>query len=310
MYKYKIIAWIVAIALLFGFEALVPVIKKSFSKKEVVEIKFEGEEINDLSQSFSNMKINGYKLRIDETSPHILFTQNKQKSKDYYEYENALYSPLCLYVDSCVVNNDESFISVEGNSYWPYKVDLKSILQAMEKDKKWSDLGFNEAVFTGNVTLYIAESGLIYDKTEELFYLTLNDGKTVDEAKEKELKSRVDAIIKKCKKVRNIQQLMEEKYATPGKDRIAILAPEYYYYSLGSCTNTGNSHSFVPIYFNKTVYFDTYIYVVNSAKENQSVNTFLEKIKTKNDFLYYSGWRARSITYDVNNLSSAFLTSP
>lgn len=309
MYKHKIIAWVVAIAILFAVNTLTPIVKKNFAK-ETIEVKFTGKEINVLSQYFSDTKMNGYKIRIDDVSPHIIFSQKNEDIENYSKYNNSLYSILCLYLDSAFIDLNDGLTSVKGNDNAPYIVDLKLILTSMEEKKTWEQLGFDSRVLSGDVNLYIAESGLIYDKTEELFYLALNDGITVDETRKEELKPRVDAILSKCIKVSNLQQLIEDRYNNPGDERIAIIAPEYYFYLLGNCTGTSNYHSFAHVYFYDSVYLKTYIYIADSAKENVSVNTFLDKMADKSDLFYAIGWRTYSGEFNPNHISNMFLASP
>ena len=225
MYKTKIITWIVVISLLLGCKYLIPAIK-TVSLKEDITVQISGDEINDLSQILSSTKLNGYKMKVVNSNARIILSDKEQEIEGYSRHNNFLYSPLCLFVDNMVNSDNEGFISVEADDYYPYKVDLKSILLAMEKDETWDKLGCKDTVLNGKVTLHIASIGSFYKETENLFYLTLNDGAPVDEAKREELKPRVDAILNKCVKVTDISQAMDDKYKDAGKDRIAFIAPE------------------------------------------------------------------------------------
>lgn len=309
MYKTKILVWVVIILLLVGGEFLVPAIK-SASFREEITIQINGDEINNLSQKIPKQRINGYKVRVVESKPKIIFSDKDEKIEGYSKHSNYLYSPLCLYVDCKMNMENQGFISVSSNNNFPYKVDLKEILLAMEKDKNWEDLGFHDDVLNGKVNLYIAGSGYFREETENLFYLTLNDGSKVDDTTRKELKPRVDAILKKCVKVADLSQAMENKYKNPEKERIAFVAPEYFFNHLGSCTSSGNTHSFVPVYFKNTVYLNTYIYIADDMKDNESVKGFVSKIKEKKDIFNIIGWRANESDIDVSNISSIYLVSP
>ena len=92
--------------------------------------------------------------------------------------------------------DNSGFFTKDDTSYF----DLKKLLEGLEQDKTFQDIGINKKVANGKIVIAIPDKmNDSYNEIKESFLLTLNNGNA--ETHDKKLNERVDNIIKKCKKV-------------------------------------------------------------------------------------------------------------
>ena len=210
-----------------------------------------------------------------------------------------------MYVQNNASSYDDGLINVKDN--YCYKIDLMTVLDAMEKDKTWQDIGFNEKVVSGDVALCIPNKSCWYYKDiENLFYLTLNGGKTPTDDEMVSLKPRVDALIKQCDKVISIESEIEkEANELPDNFRVFI-APESLYMT-GEGMGNGYTGYYIPIYFTKTIFISADLYINNNS---DIAKKFIDTIQTKKTFMKDTGWRVKDSTFDISNISDCLIKVP
>lgn len=313
MFKGRLGIWVILIVVCFVAQWLIGAVPTWFESHDLtttINIKSDA----DFTQVLSNTKINKIKTIVKNEDPEMVITDNEEISLDNYtKYEDFLVSPVVMY--ACNVNSQNNgFIAVPNTSNC-YKVDLKSILVAMEKDAEWDSLGIHKSVANGTVTLYIPnEQNAYYDDIVELFYLTINNGAVPDQTTREALKSRVDGLLKKCHKVADIGQAILEEYKDPSKAHKVFIGPEYLYQR---GTNTSNPYiadsnkGFRPVYFLDTVYLtaDVYIKSAENSEENYG-KRFVENIQEKHNFMQQTGWRVKNNTFDLDKISGIYYESP
>lgn len=309
MYKGRLGTWALAIIMClvvsFAME-WVPVLFKS----DDLNISIDLNNDTDMAQILSNTKINKIKLYVNNENSEVLITTNDMvNTEGYTVYKDMLYSPIVMYARG-VYSYDDGFISVVGSSY-VHRVDLYSILTAMEQGKEWKDLGFNKYVANGPITLYIPnEQCVYYNDVVELFYITLNNGKVPDDETRAELTQRVSNILAKCHMVADVGQAINDEYADPSKEHKVFIGPEYLY-QRGKTNVMGkssdSSSKFAPVYFQTTLYLTANIYVKNVESDENIGTKLIENMKAKPDFLNWTGWRVKNSTFDLNG---AYLERP
>ena len=175
--------------------------------------------------------------------------------------ENAVTSPLVLYVIKQVDNYSDGFIQDDNNSYY-LRINLRTILLAMEDGSTWQDIGISRKVVDGKVTLSIPDQNdWTYPQVVELFYLTLNGGQTPTEEQRVELHPRVEKLLSKCNKCPQIAQAIADEAANPSEGYKVFLAPEYLYMTSKGMGASDTQYTFVPVYFTKTVHVTANAYL-------------------------------------------------
>ena len=267
---------------------------------------------SDLRQLLSENTINKLEINVtDELADVHITTEDEEGLEEYVKYENYIYSPLVMYA-SDVYYNDGGFIAVPNEDNC-YKVDLHNILIAMENGAEWDSLGFDKDVAKGVVKLYIPnEQCAYYNKVEELFYLTLNNGVNPTEAAREQLKSRVDELLKKCEKVSDVGQAIYEEYQEPTKEHKVFIGPEYLYVRNDSSMTSKGSDSFRPVYFLKTVRLEANVCVKqhNDEEGRDFGNELIKVMKEESDFMGDTGWRVKNSTYDLDYIGYVYYNNP
>lgn len=276
-------------------------------------IMIDVEDDVNLSEFLIGQKINGFKLLLNTENPSMIITSENIQREDYVEYKDYLSSPIVLYVPAHLHNSKNNGFSSFNDGGKVYQVDLLSILEAVESGAKFETLGFQKEVVSGIATLYIpSEQSPYYDDVIDLFYLTLNKGKTPTAEEKTQLAPRLETILSKCVKVSDIRQAIKDEANKPSENKKLFIGPEYLHKTCsGMFGYNGSYKEYVPVYFTKTVYLKANIYIKNT--ENGEVSTakwFLEKIQKKYDFMSKTGWRVANRTYDLYNVSSYYMENP
>ena len=309
MFKGRLGMWIsalIAFSLIQGMIAFAPTWFESKDLTVSVSVAVDG----DLDEPISSQKINGYKLRHQNDNAGVIIADEEVEMAGYTKYDKYLQSPLVLYAPN-LYYYDDSFIRVHPNSTSCHKIDLMAILEAIENGAEWESLGVNSKVANGTVTLYIPNDRCAYyDDIVELFYITLNNGKVPVEEERNTLTERVDAILSKCHMVPDIKQAILDEYNNHTKEHKVFIAPEYLYQRSGTATGT-NANQFMPVYFFDTVYLTADVYVKNEDSENASIGEeFVNVIREKSNFMYYTGWRVKNHVFNLDSLSNVYLNTP
>lgn len=264
----------------------------------------------NMSEMMKGYEISGFDMIPDDKSPDIILSDKIDKIEGYKKYDNLLSSPLVLYVVNDASNYPDGFIKVPTSSD-ALRVDLYTILTAIENDKNWEDIGVNKNVVNGKVTLYIPnEINSYYSKVVDLFYMTFNNGEMPSEERRAELEKKVNTVLNKCRKIPDITQGVYEEKEKNTKEGKVFLGPEYLYqrgsnYSMG----TSYSYSFRPVHFIKTIFLtsDVFVKEVSGVDENGEElkdlgSEFVTELKEDDDFMYRTGWRVKNSTYSASGV--------
>jgi hypothetical protein len=192
-----------------------------------------------------------------------------------------------------------------------YKIDLYSVLVAVENGSEWKTLGLNEKVAKGTAKLYIPnEQSPYYNEVVELFYLTLNKGKTPTAEERESLTGKVDNILSKCVKVADINQAIYNEYKNPTDEHKILIGPEFLYLrgkdgSMGPGTDSrgySNTKQYRPIYFLDTVTVQVDVYVKNDEQKADVLSKFIDVIKSNSEFMDKTGWRIKNYSFDLSSV--------
>ena len=267
---------------------------------------------SDFAQVLANQKINHIEPILSSNEPMVIITDSNEDIAGYKKYENYLYSPIVVW--ACGAYNKESgFIKVPQVSN-TFKIDLYSVLTAIESDKQWQDLGFDKTVVNGAVKLTIpGPQCAYYENVIDLFVLTLNNGTKPTAEQRVELMTRVQAIIAKCEIVADIMQAIRNEYEQPSDTHKMFIGPEYIYQrSSGYAIGYGNENSkqYRPIYLMNTTFVTTNVFVKDSGDNIDLANKFIKEMQTKKAFIAQTGWRVQNIEFDIWNISYAYYKNP
>lgn len=306
MYKGKFGLWISVLIFSFVLQMGITFVPKLFEDKDVT-LYFNSNVDSMGSEILNNQNIGNFKLFINKNNADIVIADNLENKENYTSYSNYFCSPMVLYVQNDVVNNEEGFILANPKSeVSPIKVDLKNILLAMENGETWKSLGVNSKVVKGNVRITIPnERSPYYDAVVDLFYLTLNDFKVPTETEKEELENQVNSMLEKCDKVVDIGQEIKTEHEKPSTDSKVFIGPEFLYIRGGSEMSRSNCDAFVPVYFPKTTVYTLNMYVKNNLQENESKITseFLEYISEQHNFVKLLGWRVNDATFSMDKIN-------
>lgn len=309
MFKGRFWIWVSVIAACFFVKFMIGWVPTWFESSDVTYKADISTDLN-MSEMMKGYEISGFDMIPDDKSPDIILSDKIDKIEGYKKYDNLLSSPLVLYVVNDASNYPDGFIKVPTSSD-ALRVDLYTILTAIENDKNWEDIGVNKNVVNGKVTLYIPnEINSYYSKVVDLFYMTFNNGEMPSEERRAELEKKVNTVLNKCRKIPDITQGVYEEKEKNTKEGKVFLGPEYLYqrgsnYSMG----TSYSYSFRPVHFIKTIFLtsDVFVKEVSGVDENGEElkdlgSEFVTELKEDDDFMYRTGWRVKNSTYSASGV--------
>ena len=308
MLKSRIGVWILVIILCIGGTFLIDNVPKWLETTEI-NISSEIEDAN-VAENILDNRYGNYKVKKKSGDYDIIFSTSNELKSGYTLKENMLYTPMVMYVESYVDDYEGGFIQAEGENDRK-KIDLYTVLTAMERGQTWQDIGVHEKVVKDKITLYIPnEQNWYYPVVENLFYLTINGGENPTEEKRAELKDRVDKILEKCEKVYDVAKAINDEYTEESKSGKVFIGPESLYLTSNGMSNSGNYNKFVPIYFTKTTIAYANVYLKSSYDGVNIAEDFIKTIQSKKGFMKATGWRVKDSTFDIHDVSSRFIKVP
>ena len=314
MFKGRFWIWVSVIAACIFIKLMIGWVPTWFESSEV---SFKADISTDVNmgEMLKGYEISGFDMIPDDNSPDIILSDKIDKIEGYKKYDNMISSPLVLYVVNDASNYTDGFIKVPTSSE-ALRVDLYTILTAIENDKNWEDIGVNKNVVNGKVTLYIPnEINSYYSKVVDLFYMTFNNGEMPSEERRAELEKKVNTVLSKCHKIPDITQGVYEEKDNNTKEGKVFLGPEYLYkrgsdYSMGTSYTT----SFRPVYFIKTIFLTSDVFVKEVKEVDEDGNPvkdlaseLITELKEDEDFMFRTGWRVKNSTY---GLSGVYVRDP
>ena len=256
--------------------------------------------------AMSQEKIGHFKVQTTSATPDVIFTTDNTAREGYELVENAVTSPLVLYVIKQVDNYSDGFIQDDNNSYY-LRINLRTILLAMEDGSTWQDIGISRKVVDGKVTLYIPDQNdWTYPQVVELFYMTLNGGQTPTEEQRAELQPRVEKLLSKCNKCPQIAQAIADEAANPSEGYKVFLAPEYLYMTSKGMGASDTQYTFVPVYFTKTVHVTANAYLKTGYEDIDLSHGLWEAMQSGKKFMEVTGWRTKDSKWNITETWSRF----
>jgi len=308
MLKSRIGIWIFVIILCIGGTYLIDNVPKWLETTEI-NISSEVPDSN-IAESTLDNRYGGYRVKTKSGDYDVIFSVSNEEKEGYNIKENLIYTPMVMYVESYVDDYEGGFINAEGDNNRK-KIDLYTVLNAMEKGQNWGDIGVHEKVVKDKITLYIPnEKSWFYPAVEDLFYMTINNGKMPTEEERIALKERVDKILDRCEMVADISQAVYDEYNDESKSGKVFIAPESLYLTSNGMSNAGNYNKFVPVYFTQTTFIYANAYLKNDYKDTNIAEDFVKTIQNKKNFMKDTGWRVKDSVFDIHDVSSRFIKVP
>lgn len=260
--------------------------------------------ISDISGDY---EFNLYDTR--ENTDFIIQPTSNETINGYTKYANYIYSPLVLWARADATDPKYGFnVLNKGNSYSStvYK-DLAIILDAIENDKTFKDIGIDKKVAEGKVKLYIPNKmSVYYPLVEDLFYITLNNGKVPNDIERENLKEKVDALLEKCPKVEDVAQKMMALYDKDDKEYTLFLGPECIVSRDTYAFNTTNENAWMCVYLNYTNTFNYDLFVKDGHKDNLLEVLIESGFSKKTGFrIYNSSSFSDSYNHTIDNITMA-----
>ena len=304
MFKGRLGIWILVLLIAIGGPWLYEHIPAMLHTDDVVV----SSELNniDMLEAMSQEKIGHFKVQTTSATPDVIFTTDNTAREGYELVENAVTSPLVLYVIKQVDNYSDGFIQDDNNSYY-LRINLRTILLAMEDGSTWQDIGISRKVVDGKVTLYIPDQNdWTYPQVVELFYMTLNGGQTPTEEQRAELQPRVEKLLSKCNKCPQIAQAIADEAANPSEGYKVFLAPEYLYMTSKGMGASDTQYTFVPVYFTKTVHVTANAYLKTGYEDIDLSHGLWEAMQSGKKFMEVTGWRTKDSKWNITETWSRF----
>lgn len=324
MFKGKIKVWCIAFCVAFVVNGLVHGIPKWVKSWDDPDINISVDFFDDVNASelLTDTSLNGLDIYSGAAKPDIVFTDLEKNFEGYEHYEDFLYTPLVLYMRASIFDNRTGVSKVNSQkSSSPYRIDLLKILEGIEKDMDWRSLEISNKVAKGKVSLCIPsiESGY-YESVRTLFLNTLRGSNVLTPSEEAVLEERVDRIIEKCEKVKDIDGAIVNEVHNPSTNYKVFIGPEYLYIRGNRNDYTSQyNNTYVPIYFYNTVliYKDAWVKKGETsaniedgiATSYDNSNMFITKAQEGNSFTKVLGYRVRDSIYNINDISNILLKS-
>ena len=225
MIKAKLKVWItlfVIYILIHSFGGYVTAFIEGLFKQPVeykISIETEGNKnaINNKKIKTSSEKV---LLSYSNQNPDIIITKNDDPKEGYEKMEDFLYTPFVLLTKDGWENDDSSINHLTENGIHKYTKDIRYILEAIEQNKTWEEIGMtNEDVLgktDSTVTLKIPNKHTEdYQEIKSYIMMVLNDYNPYDN--KIELEKRADLILSKCIEVESVTSLVNSLYGNTKK---------------------------------------------------------------------------------------------
>ena len=158
---------------------------------------------------------NKVSLSVNNTNQDFIIAKKNDKNLyDGYEKLNGyLYTPIVMFINTNLSSYKKNFTIVNQESGKAYMKDIRYLLQAIEEDKTWEDIGIDEHLIGKKkeaVTLIVpSEYDETYQDIRNYFVMVLNDFKAPSGSDLPDLQARVDNILKKCRKQEDISGILK-----------------------------------------------------------------------------------------------------
>lgn len=297
----RLIIWVIVIAITFSVIGLVKWVKSWFDEKPIVHATFDFENNPELNK-MSEIKISGYNLTFNKSKdPTIIIDKPNKTINNYTEYKDKFYTPMVLFVKGKAVENNSGFTldnvsDTETSMLYTRNAskDLFYILEGIEQDKTWEEIGINKEVLSGKIQLHIPGKRHPFTPyIKELFVKNL--GVDITEENQTEINERVNKILEKCIEVEDPITFLVNSFQDKTAKKIALIAPAYiindYEYEdfLLNSNSTKTDKTFTDVSITNTVNKSFSIYIKDGTDEKlvkKILNTIPKKVSSKIGYEY------------------------
>lgn len=245
-------------------------------------------------------------LRLVQTTdnPAIIIENGSNETKDgYLKFNNAIYSPIILYIPTDYNTPSELYYTLGENAKF---VSFKKVAEAIINGSTLGELGIHDGKYKNNtIVLNIPSSDTFYyDAVVEQIYVALNDNKIPTEQDRERLETTVNKLLSKSISCNDVSKKIEDN---DGKTYNIFIAPEFYlgdsnYYSV----TTGRGY-YQTIYFEKNVAlgYDVFVQTESMFGEDKLTDIVCANIIENEKFCNSSAYRT-SFNHDFDNLFNAY----
>lgn len=257
MYKSRFYLWIIILCLVY--------IVKLASNLDVSSLIVKYQEVNtnietDISVKsiFTSAQTGPLKLVQTTENPSIIIKNNSNESIEGYDkLENAIYSPIILYIPTDYDTPSNLYYSLGDNVKF---VSFKNICNAIINETTLKDLGIDsDKLKDKKIVLNIpSEESFYYDEVIEQIYISLNNNKIPNETERKALEPTVKKLLEKCVICNDVSKKIEEKEKNVYN---IFIAPEFYLKDSNLYSIETNLGYYQSVYFEKTTRLSYDIYI-------------------------------------------------
>lgn len=323
MYKGKLGYWVSIISIVLVIQFCITIVfpwMGTWFREETITVSANSMTDTGFMEVLGESTLGDFHFHVENNNPDFYFCDSSDEvvKTGYTKYSEALYSPMVLYVRYAVFDNNDGFIRINpsDNSQSPLQIDLYDILEGMENNKEWKDIGVSTKVVKGNINIVIPnERSSYYDAVVDLFYLTLNNLKVPTESEYNLLTPRVNALLEKCEKMVDISKGLVSEYDKHSVDYKVFIGPECLFARGGDETGRNTTDQYNPVYFVKTTYvtMDMYIKDVQDGSDNGLIDEAYNYILSDTAFYRRTGWRLKNsylnmsyVSYSLPNVVPGF----
>lgn len=315
MYKAKYKIWILLLIIsivICNFSTVIATIKKNNPFSCTTYKTYVSVTEKNMAERLGTFKKSGAKIQLVtniNNADVIIKNSSDEVIEGYTKYAEQFTSPIVMFVPSKAYSEDNTgFVhqsySTSMSTYKYIQKDLLSILEAVESDKKYTDLGIDKDIFGDKeVKLAIPDKNAEgYDDVILLIKLTLNNY-SYDNLDNTNLTTRVNKILDKCIKYEDVSEYFDSIRNNKKTDKTIILAPEYMFSRNTYLDYTGDSSYYIECLPTKTIEMKYDLFLKN--KEDNKYYDNLLKAFTKGKFFDNLGLRNKEIDFKINDKTHA-----
>lgn len=243
-------------------------------------VNYDAHNLSDFS-AIEEVNVSEYNAIYNQSdNPSVVIDKPGLNKNGYKEFEKSIYSPLVLYVGELAKDVDSGFSVSDTdlvNSKIKIQKNLAVILEGIENNLKWQDIGINSKCLEGDIKLAVPDKFSVYrEEVKNLFILNLSSD-VISQENYEELSKRAEAILDKCIQVEDVKSYLAMNKSKKDVGKVALIAPEYIMTfdndKIFTCAcSDGEQKGFVPIYPTKTTAITYSLYVKEDIDEDLKEN--------------------------------------
>lgn len=208
---------------------------------------------------------------------------SNEELEGYDKIENAIYSPILLYVPVDEELNSDVYYTLGNSSKF---VSFPTIANAILEDLPLSTFGVEDKDLKDQTIILNIPSkdSFYYDAIVEQIYVALNNNRVPTEEEREALKPRVDTLLSKCVEcndmVTKIDELKDDSYNI-------FIAPEFLADNSSDIASSSGYNYFNCVHFEKTVClsYDLFVKEDSLFGEEKLIDIVHESVFNNEDFI-------------------------